>query len=71
MMKKKIFLIFALCIICTLAARYDEGVLTDVKIIANPLMTGNIEMDGTGEQFKLFLLDLAECKPLCENWKNQ
>ncbi len=53
------------------AARYDEGVLTDVKITANPLMKGNIEMDGTGEQFKLFLLDLAECKPFCENWKNQ
>ena len=56
--------------VCLVAARFDKGVLTDVKIINDPKMTDTVEMDGTGEEYKLFLLDLAECKPFCENWKN-
>jgi hypothetical protein len=51
------------------AARYEEGRLTDLKIIVDPLNTGSLTMDGSGDGYKLFLLD-SKNRPLCPSWSS-
>jgi hypothetical protein len=51
------------------AARYEEGRLTDLKIIVDPLNTGSLTMGGSGDGYKLFLLD-SKNRPLCPSWSS-
>lgn len=52
------------------AARYDNGIVTDVKMIRTPPESGTLLMGGSGTQLRLFLWYMTSCKPLCESWKN-
>ncbi|MBQ7625087.1 MAG: hypothetical protein IJS65_07420, partial [Clostridia bacterium] len=49
-----------------IAARYDNGKLTCVRFIYSP-QTGAETMSGTGDTFKLMLLD-ENYLPMCEAW---
>ncbi len=52
-----------------IAARYEDGRLTDLKIVGGAGSAGTLEMDGSGDEFALFLVD-AGGKPLCPDWSN-
>ena len=53
-----------------LAARYDGGKLTDVKLVDPPAASGEVTLGGSGAQFKLFLVNGTTYAPLCAAWKN-
>ena len=52
-----------------IAARYDQGQMTAVKVIPSPAATGELTMSGTGSVYKLFLVN-ASNSPLCEAWSS-
>ena len=53
-----------------IGARYDNGVLTDTKFVNNIPASGYLTMDGTGDEFKLFIWNMNMLLPLCEAWEN-
>ena len=50
------------------AARYDGGRMTDVKIVDDPGTSGSVTLSGSGTLFKLFLMDSSGAIPLCKAW---
>ena len=52
-----------------IAARYDSGRMTDVKVVDNPGRSGEVALSGSGNQFKLFLVDGSDSWPLCSAWE--
>ena len=51
-----------------IAARYDNGQMTAIQMIAAPEASGTLTMKGTGAAFKLFLVNTQTSQPLCEAW---
>jgi|GEM_PF-4295432 len=50
-----------------IAARYDGGRMTYVKVLTDPKDTDTIAMGGSGGDYKLILLDSAG-RPVCDAW---
>ncbi|MCR4804130.1 MAG: hypothetical protein K5981_00550, partial [Clostridia bacterium] len=52
-----------------IAARYEDGRLTDLQILGGGADSGTLTMGGSGAEYSLFLVD-AGGKPLCPDWSN-
>ena len=52
-----------------IAARFDGGRLTAVKVVDDPGASGKVDLNGTGNAYKLFLVSSAGM-PLCPAWNN-
>lgn len=53
-----------------IAARYDGGRQTDIRIVPVSGLTGSVTLSGSGGEFRLFLVDGATCRPLGAAWHN-
>ena len=53
------------------AARYDSGRMTCVRVIDSPPASGSVTLDGAGTAFRLYLADPRGFIPLCEPWENR
>ena len=49
--------------------RYDNGRMTDYRLIADPKETNTITMQGTGSEYKIISVE-KDFMPICENWCN-
>ena len=52
-----------------IAARYDNGRMTDAKTLDHPGESGTVTLSGSGASFRLFLTD-GSMKPLCKVWSS-
>ena len=52
-----------------IAARYDAGRMTDVRIITDIKTSGAVTLGGSGSGYRIFLIDDAG-RPLCRSWSN-
>ncbi len=52
-----------------IAARFDGGRLTAVKVVNDPGATGKVDLNGSGNAYKLFLLS-SDSIPLCPAWSS-
>ncbi|MBR2742136.1 MAG: hypothetical protein IKD89_00940 [Clostridia bacterium] len=52
-----------------IAVRYDNGRTSATRVIAAENGTGTITLGGSGDKYKLLLLDSSH-RPLCAAWKN-
>ena len=50
------------------AARYNGGQLTALRLIHEPDGTGTVTLGGAGTEFALFLLNSADLSPFCPPW---
>jgi hypothetical protein len=51
-----------------IAARYDGGRMTAVTVVNVTDAAGTLTLGGTGDEYRLFLVDGATCAPLCAAW---
>ena len=52
-----------------IAARYDGSRMTAMKMVTGTLTNGSVTLGGTGNTYRLFLVDTA-CRPLCKAWSS-
>lgn len=53
-----------------IAARYDGGKQTDIRVVPVTDLSGSVTLSGSGEEFKIFLVDGATFLPLSSAWEN-
>ena len=49
--------------------RYDDGQMTDFRLITDPKETDTIQMQGTGSEYKIMVAS-EDFVPVCVNWSN-
>lgn len=54
-----------------IAARYDGGRMTAVTVVNVTDAAGTLTLGGTGDEYRLFLVDGATSAPLCAAWSNR
>ncbi|MBQ3378893.1 MAG: hypothetical protein IJG50_03400 [Clostridia bacterium] len=53
-----------------IAARYNGGKMTWSETVSSPKTTDTLTAGGSGADYKLFLIDGAEYRPLCDAWSS-